>query len=222
MIDFARVRAYYFAPPPPDPLSIPSDEELIARYERRRVERCILRLGDPAAEALGPHGSMIGGPGLPITIHYERAERTTPLVPLPLSCWDHPRARLRLLPPGGHPAALSYLRDLAGAHLAGVPNRPSAQDLAFMFRSPQRSRSPTGRDKSMVCRPWPLAAADREVLRQLLAALPAPRFKSLRTLGSITLYEMARAVHLTGNRRNAFIRWLHRFAVLPKPPANPL
>ena len=84
------------------------------------------------------------------------------------------------------------------------PNRPAAQDLAFMFGSPQPS------------------PADRDVLRQLLAALPAPRFKSLRTLGGVSLYEMARAVHITGSRRNAFIRWLHRFAVPPKPPANPV
>ena len=204
MTDFGRVRAYYFAPPPPDPLSIPSDEELIARYERRRVERCILRLGDPASEALGPHGSMIGGPGKPITIHYERAERTTPLEPLPLSWWDHPRARLRILPPGGHQAALSYLHDLAGAHLAGVPNRPPARDLAIIFRSPNPSR------------------ADRDVLRQLLAALPAPRFKSLRTLGGVSLYEMAQAVHVTESRRNAFIRWLHRFAVPLEPDGQPV
>ena len=202
MIDFARVRAYYFAPPPRDPLSIPSDEELIARYERRRVERCILRLGDPAAEALGPHGSMIGGRGLPITIHYERAERTTPLVPLPLSCWDHPRARLRILPPGGHPAAISYLRDLAGAHLAGVPNRPTAARLDRMFRSAH------------------LSPADRDILAQLFGALPAPRFKSLRTLGGISLYEMARALHITRNRRNAFVRWLHRFAVRPEAASS--
>ena len=79
MIDFDLVRAYYFDPPPPDALRVPSDEELIARYERRRFERCILRLGDPVAEGLGPHGSMIGGPGKPITIHYERAERAPPL-----------------------------------------------------------------------------------------------------------------------------------------------
>ncbi len=147
--------------------------------------------------------SMIGGPGQPITIHYERAERTTPLEPLPLSWWDHPRARLRILPPGGHQAALSYLHDLAGAHLAGVPNRPTAQDLALIFRS--ADPSPT----------------DRDVLRQLLAALPAPRFKSLRTLGGVSLYEMARAVHVTGSRRNAFIRWLHRFAVPPRPGRPP-
>ena len=204
MIDFDRVRAYYFNPPPPDPLSVPSDEELIARYERRRYDRCILRLGDPVAEGLGPHGSMIGGPGKPITVHYERAERTTPLVPLPLSWWDHPRARLCLRPPGGQHAALSYLRDLAGAHLAGVPNRPSAQQLAWMFHSPRPSSS------------------DRDILAQLFGALPAPRFKSLRTLGGISLYEMARAIHVTRNRRHAFIRWLHRFAIPPRSSDDPV
>ena len=135
MIDFDLVRAYYRDLPPTDAPRVPSDEELIARYERRRFERCILRLGDTVAEGLGPHGSIIGGPGKPITIHYERAERTTPLDLLPLSWWDYPRARLRVLPPGGHHVAYSYLRDLAGAHLAGVPNRPTAERLDRMFSS---------------------------------------------------------------------------------------
>ena len=198
MIDFDLVRACYFDPPPPDPLRVPSDEELIARYERRRFERCIVRSGDPVAEGLGPHGSMIGGPGKPITIHHERVERTTPLDPLPLSWWDYPRARLRVLPPGGQEAAYSYLRDLAGAHLAGVPNRPTPQRLAWMFHSPD------------------LSPADRDILAQLFGALPAPRFKSLRTLGGISLYEMARALHITGNRRNAFVRWINSFAVRPE------
>ena len=202
MIDFDLVRAYYFDPPPRDPLRVPSDEELIAAYERRRVEYCILRGGDPVAEGLGPHGSMIGGPGKPITVRCERAERTTPLDPLPLSWWDYPRARLRLLPPGGQQAAYSYLRDLAGAHLAGVPNRPSAPHLASMFRSD--------------C----LSAADRDILAELFAGLPAPRFKGLRYLGGVSLYEMARALHVTGNRRNAFVRWLHGFAIRPETAAS--
>ena len=158
-------------------------------------------MGDPVAEGLGPHGSMIGGPGKLITIHCERAERTTPLDPLPLSWWDYPRARLRVLPPGGQQAAYSYLRDLAGAHLAGVPNRPTAARLDRMFRSAH------------------LSPADRDILAQL-GALPAPRFKSLRTVGGISLYEMARALHITRNRRNAFARWLHRLAVRPEAASS--
>lgn len=199
MIDFDLVRAYYFDPPDPDPLRTPSDEELIAAYERRRYESCILRLGDPVAEGLGPHGSMIGGPGKPITIHAQRAERTTPLDPLPLSWWDYPRAKLRILPLGGERAAASYLRDLSRAHLAGVSNRPSAARLASMFHSAS------------------LSPEDRYLLAQLFAGLPAPRFKGLRTLGGISLYEMARALHVTGNRCNAFVRWINQFAIRPEP-----
>jgi len=202
MPDFDLVRAYYFDPPSLDSRDA-SDEALIARYERRRFERCILRMGDPAAEGLGPHGSMIGGPGKPATLHHERAERTAPIDPLPLSWWDYPRARLRLLPPGGQQAAYSYLRDLAGAHLAGVPNRPSALRLAAMFRFPR------------------LSLADRDILAQLFGALPPPRFKSLRTLGGVSLYEMARALHVTRNRRNAFVRWINQFAVRPDTVLEP-
>ena len=199
MIDFDLVREYYYNPPARDPLSVPSDEELIARYERRCYESCILRSGDPVAEGLGPHGSMIGGPGKPVTIHHERVERTAPLRPLPLDWWDYPQARRRILPPGGRDEALAYLGDLLGLHMAGVPGRPSPSDLDAMFRTAHPS------------------ALDRSILRELFGALPAPHFKSLRTRGGISLYEMARAIHASGNRRNAFVRWLHRFAV---PPAS--
>ena len=37
----------YFDPPAPHPHRVPSDEELIARYERRGSDDCILRGGDP-------------------------------------------------------------------------------------------------------------------------------------------------------------------------------
>ena len=61
MINFDLVRAYYFDPPPPDPHRVPSDEELIARDERRRYERCIRRSGDlpsPASRASEPGGGI--------------------------------------------------------------------------------------------------------------------------------------------------------------------
>lgn len=98
MIDYDLVRAYYFDPPAPNPHRVPSDEELIARHERRLFDHCVLRGGDPVAEGLGPHGSMIGGPGKPPTVHHCRVERTTPLDPLPLSWWAYPRAQLRQTP----------------------------------------------------------------------------------------------------------------------------
>lgn len=199
MIDYDLVRAYYFDPPPADPERVPSDEELIARYERRRFENCILRLGDPVAEGLGPHGSLIGGPDKPATVHYERAERTAPLNPLPLSWWDYPRARRAILPPGGQPAAHAYLGDLAGIHLAGIATRPSGPQLARLFRSAH------------------LSTADRAVLAHLFGAVTQNRFKNLPSLGGVSLYEIARALHLTRVRRNPLVRWINQFAVRPVP-----
>lgn len=197
MTDYDLVRAYYFDPPAPHPHRVPSDEELIARYERRLVDDCILRGGDPEAEGLGPHGSMIGGPGKPATVHYTSPERTTPLDPLPLSWWAYPYAQLRILPPGGQPAAHAYLADLAGTHLAGVLNRPGGRRLGRMFRSTH------------------LSGADRAILKHLFAAVSAPRFKRLRTAGGISLYEMARALHTARTRRADLVRWINRFAVRP-------
>ena len=197
MTDYDLVRAYYFDPPAPHPHRVPSDEELIARYERGRVDDCILRGGDPEAEGLGPHGSMIGGPGKPTTVHSTSPERTTPLDPLPLSWWAYPHAQLRILPPGGQPAAHAYLGDLAGAHLAGVLNHPSGRRLARMFRSTD------------------LSAADRAILKHLFAAISAPRFTCLRTDGGISLYEIARAIHTARTRRADLVRWINRLAVRP-------
>ncbi len=66
-----------------------------------------------------------------------------------------------------------------------------------------------------------LSLADRDILAQLFGALPPPRFKSLRTLGGVSLYEMARALHVTRNRRNAFVRWINQFAVRPDTVLEP-
>ena len=63
-----------------------------------------------------------------------------------------------------------------------------------------------------------LSGDDRFILAQLFGAVPAPRFKDLRTLGGISLYEMARALHLARSRRAALVRWINRFAVRPEQP----
>ncbi len=197
MLDYDLVRTYYYDPPATRPDRVPTDEELIARYERRRYDDCILRGGDPKAEGLGPHGSMIGGTGKPTTIHHTDPVNTTLLDPLPLSWWDYPRAQLRILPPGGIPAAHGYLADLSGAHLAGVLNRPSGPRLAQLFRSPD------------------LLDGDRAIIAHLFGAIPAPRFYRLRTDGAVSLYEIARALHTTRTRRADLVRWINRFARRP-------
>ena len=70
---------------PEGPERIASREELYARYERERFERCILRGGDPEAEGLGPHGSLIGGRSKPLTLFHGFPELRAKLHPLPPS-----------------------------------------------------------------------------------------------------------------------------------------
>ena len=111
----------------------------------------------PSPQGLGPHGSMIGGPGKPITVHHcERAERTTPLDPLPLSWWAYPRAQLRILPAGratGRPRIpCRSLRPLPRGHCKPprrppsrphVPLQPSVGPRSSdLHASPERRHSP--------------------------------------------------------------------------------
>ena len=53
MLDLAKVRNAYFNPPPDEPGRVLTREELHARYERRRVEGCLRRGGDPEAGRFG-------------------------------------------------------------------------------------------------------------------------------------------------------------------------
>ena len=100
--DFGKVREFYFNPPTDDnPPRIPTDEEFCARYERRRIENCLRRGGDPEAEGLGEHGSMIGGPGKPVTVFHVDPARVLGGAPLPLAWYAYPAAREPWPPRGG-------------------------------------------------------------------------------------------------------------------------
>ncbi len=145
MLDFAKVRAYYFDPPPEDPERIPAREELYARYERRRFEDCLLRGGDPEAEGLGPHGSLIGGPGKPLTLFHGFPELRARLRPLPLRWFDHSRGRTPIMPPGGLEEAHAFFASLSGAYLAGMRDRPSGPLLRRHFRSAELTRQARSR-----------------------------------------------------------------------------
>ena len=198
MLDFDQVRACYFDPPPYDPERIPSREELTARLERDRVEDCLLRLGDPVAEGLGPHGSLIGGGGKPLTVHHVRPEVHAKLRPLPLTWFDHPRRHTRTLPPGGLEEAHLFFRSLSHAHLAGHAHRPSGPLLRRYFCSPALSGIPS----SLV---WHVLACVRGFdLNRLLA------------YGGLTIYEIARAIHLSGIRRASVTHWINQFAIRPE------
>ena len=203
MLDFDLVRVFYFDPPPHDSERIPSREELYARYERQRFERCLFRGGDPEAEGLGPDGSLIGGPSKPLTLFHGFPELRAKLHPLPLSWFDHPRARTPITPPAGIQEANSFFHALSSAYLAGVPDRPSGALLRRYFRSADLSGQPCSRVWHV------LACIQTFELRRLLAR------------GAVSLYEVARAIHLSKIRRASVVSWINQFAVRPGDRAWP-
>ncbi|MDE2974457.1 MAG: hypothetical protein OXU64_07030 [Gemmatimonadota bacterium] len=197
MLDFDKVRALYFDPPPYDPERIPSREELTARYERERFDACVLRGGDPEAEALGPHGFLIGGDGKPPTVHHVLPEVHARLRPLPLTWFDHPRRHTRTLPPGGIEEAHLFFRSLSHGHLAGHRDRPSGARLRRHFQAPELSGLPLS------------------LVRHVLACIRGLDLNRLLAYGGLSLYEIARAIHLTGIRRVSVTRWINQYAIRP-------
>ena len=198
MLDLAQVRHAYFHPPPDDPGRPLTREELHARYERQRVERCLMRGGNPRREGLGEHGSLIGGAGKPLTVFHVRPERALRLHPLPLAWFDHPRAQAKIPPYGGIEEAHTFFAMLAADHLAGMPNRPGGERLAHLFRASSLSK----RERSQV---WHIFACIRRM--DLLR---------MHTRGGLSIYEIARAMHLAGTRRASVIRWINQFALAPQ------
>ena len=199
MLDFDQVRAFYFDPPPADPERIPTREELTARFERDRVEDCLLRGGDPQAEGLGPHGSLIGGLGKPLTVHHVRPEVHAKLRPLPLPWFDRPRCHSRLFPPGGRHEAELFFRALAHSYFAGAADPPSGAGLRRYFRSAQFS----GNSYTHV--------------RHLFASIRGFDLNPLVACGGLTVFEIARAVHLTRIRRAPIAFWINQFGRRPTP-----
>ena len=199
MLDFDQVRAFYFAPPPPDPGRIPTREELTARFERDRVEQCLLRGGDPRAEGLGPHGSLVGGPGKPLTVHHVRPEFHAKLRPLPLAWFDRPRCHTRNYPPGGRREADLFFRALAHSYFAGTADPPSGPTLLRTFREPSLEGRP------------------HTHLRHLFDSIRGFDLNPLVASAGLTIYEIARAIHLTRIRHADIVTWINQFAARPTP-----
>ena len=203
MLDLAKVRHAYLNPPPDDPERVLTREELYARYERRRVEGCLRRGGDPSGEGLGEHGSLIGGSDKPLTAFGVRPERAGRLQPLPLAWFDYPRARSSHPPRGGTEDAHDFFADLAADHLAGMPERPSGARLARTFRSTELK----GREWSQV---W-----------HVFACIRVCELKRLLSRGGLSVYEVARAIHRSDTRRAEVVTWINQFAVPPGQQEEP-
>lgn len=203
-LDREAIRRAYFAPPregPPD--HIPTDEELIAAHERRMFELCLAQGGDPVAEGLGEHGSIVGGPDKPariLTRSPDAPEFMVPIEPMPLTWFDYPEAHRSGLDPDlpssasrGHP----LLRGLLHAHAAGIANRPTPAALARSLRAETVTED---------------EAAD---LYNIFGCMDPTDFCRFLWDEGLSLYEYARAIHHSGVRRNHLVRWLHLFAVDP-------
>ncbi len=201
MLDFDQVRAFYFDPPPADPERMPTREELTARYEHDRVEECLLRGGDPRAEGLGPHGSLVGGHGKPLTIHHIRPEVHARLRPLPLPRFDCPRCHSRLFPPGGRHEAELFFRALAHSYFAGAAGPPSGPALRRHLRTTA------------------LAGTAYVRVQHLFASIRGFDLNPLLASGGLTIYELARAIHLARIRRADIVTWINQFAGRPTPAA---
>ena len=96
-VDIEAVRFAYFNPPPEDVFyGVPTMEEQLAEAERRLVRLCIEDGGDPVAEALGEHGSLIGGPDKPLQLLIDHArpleEYARPRL-APPAWFDHPQGK---------------------------------------------------------------------------------------------------------------------------------
>ncbi len=198
--DVAKVREWYFNPRPlDDPPRIPSREEFAARYERWRVEDCLLRGGDPKAEGLGEHGSLIGGLGKPVTLFRVRPSDFLGCHPLPLAWYDYPSARLPWPPRAGREATRARFRWFSAKHLADIENRPSGTETERRFRAETLTRG---------------EAAD---LARIFLCL-RPRDLSWLVGGSgLSVHELARAAHNSGTRRTWVALFLSSYAI---PPEN--
>ena len=194
MIDFEAVRRAYHSPPPPND-HVPTIAERIAAFERQRVQQARERGIDPRAQALGEHGSLIGGPGKPPT-RFEggrRAEDMVRMPPMPLDWFAHPGANRR--PPCLNPHR--YLDTLSADHLAGYHPRPDGRTLHRLLRAEY------------------LTDREAHLVEQFLARLRMIEMASLLSRTELTVYEIARAMHLSGSRTPAKTHRVNQFAVRP-------
>lgn len=191
MINFQAVRRAYRSPPPPGD-HVPTIEERIAAFERQRVADARQRGQDLRTSRMGEYGSLIGGPGKPPT-RFEggrRAEDMARMPPMPLEWFDHDNAHYRTPCADPH----KYLDTLSADHLAGRNPRPDGRTLRRLLRADH------------------LTEQEAHLVEQFLARLRMIELASLLSRASLTVHEIARAMHLSGTTTPAKIHWLNQFA----------
>ena len=194
MINFDAVRRAYYAPSPLDD-HVPTIEERIAAFERQRVRQARERGIDPVDHGLGEHGSLIGGRGKRPT-RFEGGRRPEDMVrmpPMPLDWFSHPNANRRNACPDPH----RYLDTLSADHLAGYHPRPGGRTLLRLLRADR------------------LSEQEAHLVEQFLARMRMIEMAGLLSRAGLTVYEIARAMHLSGSRTPAKTHWVNQFAARP-------
>ena len=200
MLDVVKIRYFYFHPPRHDPQHQSTPEELWAAAEREAVEGCLLRAGDPKAEGLGEHGSLIGGPEKPARCLGFNPEKRLPRNPLPLSWFDHPRAHATPSTSPENPDL--FFAGLSAGYLAGYPNRPDGAALGRIFRATD------------------LTPVERDQLWHIFACIHAKNLGRLLARGGLSVHQVARAIHLSHVRFGNVVAWINQFAARPASHAT--
>ncbi len=198
MLDIAKIRHLYFNPPPGGPGPKPTREELYALAERRAVKACIQAGGDPRELGLGEHGALIGGPGKPprhFSIDPDFTGRSR--IPLPLTWFDYPRAHTKADPAPSADDVRGFFAHLSGGHLAGYPDRPTGAELSRIFRADR------------------MTLIQRDQVWHVFACIHPWDLPGLLYPGGMSVYEVARAIHLSKTLRSPALAWINLFGVPP-------
>ena len=194
-IDIEAVRRAYRSLPDECLGRVPTREERFALAERTLVRLCRKLGRSPKSEGLGEHGSLIGGKGMPLRVHWgSRAfEDHAPPILAPLASFNH-LGDLRVRG-GGDPKHLR-LRAAIASHMAGVPkeSRPSGELLRNAFLT----QSPSGLERG-----W---------LSLLLSSASVRELMLIGTAEGFTERTFARAAHLSGTISHRLANWLNQYA----------
>ena len=202
-IDYGAVRKAFYGPPlasPPDHLPTPA--EVLAEHQRICLQ-CSAEFGPfPSAGAVGEHGSLIGGPGKPVTVIARPVELLLRLEPMPLDWFDYPQAHRAWCRPADEATAtgerIEFLEEVIHCHLAGFPNPPTATELSAWILSPTAHP--------------PRTAA----LYNIFENISPGQCARMLSRGHFSLYEVARVILRSEARAPRLVAWLHQFAVDPK------
>ena len=207
-IDFDAVRKAFHGPPLPSPPDhLPTREEVLAEHQRICLLVNLEHGVDPAVHAVGEHGSLIGGPGNPLTLLGRPVECLLRLEPMPLEWFDYPEARTVWFRPAEEAVTVrernEFLEEVIAIQLAGYPNRPTARELAAWIRSPASSSLRIG------------------ALYNIFETIRRGHCAQMLSRDHCSLYEVARIIILSEARAPELISWLHQFAVDPRRSPRP-